>query len=420
MSGGAVDSAGVAAQWDFETGSFRFHRATPAGEGGVAVFELYGKGAAAAIQAIFRPRCGRLPEEGRTRVGDLLDLTGECVDEAVVACVPAGALWSGMEAWTLSVHGGYWIQTMVGELLRSIGGVEASLRDVLELSMERGVLDAPRAAAYEFLVDARTERAARFFLRQYQGELSEGLREAMALVDGGRVDLVVELIASLLGASRQALRLGHPLRLLIAGRPNAGKSTLFNRLAEEERSVVTAVPGTTRDLLEAQIALEDYPVIVADSAGIRPFDSVGPVERQGILMVSPTAFDGVLYLIPCPWEWMREDREFLDLVPAAHRLVIASLADLDSGSARRPQADALISARTGEGLDAMRRTIVARWIDDRERPFDELPCAVFTPELVKILSEVVPTAGGAAANLDVVRVALVESLNSSWPVHQVT
>ena len=403
-----------------ETG-FHFHLATPEGEAGIAVFELYGPGAAAALQKAFRPRAKALPEPGRSRLGDLVDLEGGLVDEAVVSNVPPEASWAGLSTWAVSVHAGPWIQEKTVSLLCELGGARLDLRGVLTLSVEAGALDAVQAAAYELLVEARTEKAARFFVRQHVGELSSSLREGLAAAEAGELDKARSILACLLGRSGPAFRLGHPLRVLLAGRPNAGKSTLFNRLVEDERAVVTPIPGTTRDTLEEMIQIEAYPVIVADSAGIRPLASVGEVEREGIRRVHERADDAVVYLVPHPWTWTGEDLAFVARVAPGRVIAVESLADLAPAAPAFPveavaHESLRLSALTGEGLDGLRRLIVRRFIDDRDDPARDVPGAPFTARQAKILSRAVAFGAPCAApGLDAIRAAYIECLHRSWP-----
>jgi tRNA modification GTPase len=373
------------------------------------VFELYGSGSTAALRRIFRPRHGDLPERGRTRIGDLADGSGGAVDEALVSCVPAEAMWSGMDAWTLSVHGGLWIQRRTAELLEECRGKSLTTRGVLQSALEQGVLDAVQAAAYEFLVQARTERASHFFVRQHAGELSRRLSEALSVLDRGDVQGVLTILGELLRFHPQAYRLGHPLRLLIAGRPNSGKSTLFNRLLGEERAVVTSFPGTTRDMLEGLIAIGQYPVLLHDSAGLQPLDSVGPVEREGIEKVLGSTHDAIVYLVPPPWRILEEDRGFLDEIPPGRRLLLGSLSDLRRGEAASGL-DGFLSGKTGDGLDALADSVLGRWIDDRESPQADVPPAAFTAKQARILRR-----ASEAIDLDAIRSAFVEFLRLSWP-----
>jgi len=395
---------------------FLFHRATPGGEGGVAVFELYGEDAAAALRSFFKPRQRGLPGEGQSRLGDVVERSGEPIDEAIVSHVTAAGMWSRLRAFTLSVHGGVWMQKRMAALLREYGGVELHARGVLELAVKAKALDAIQAAAHELILEARTETGARFLARQLTGELSTRLRDGLSLLEEGRVREAHSGLLDLLRASQRAIRVCHPLRVLLAGRPNSGKSTLFNRLVAEERAVVTSLPGTTRDTLEELISVDDYPVILADSAGIRSPDGVGPVERQGILKVLARSDDAVIYLLPYPWDRTEDDRAFLRGVDPERLLLVASLADLAAEDVR-PPIDLSVSGLTGRGLDDLRRRIIQRWIDDGAdgaRPEREVPCAPFTAAQIRILSaalEGIPAPPG----VDVLRCTIIECLRSSWP-----
>ena len=160
-------------------GNFFYHRASPPGEGGVAVFELYGAGADAALCAGLGGK--ELPEQGRTSLATLFDENREKLDEVLVGRQPASSMWCGLDALTLSIHGGAWLQERTSELLDSLGGAGLGLREVLELALQEEALDAIQACAFELLVEARTERAAGFFSRQHSGELSEIIRRCIEL-----------------------------------------------------------------------------------------------------------------------------------------------------------------------------------------------------------------------------------------------
>lgn len=394
---------------------FHFHRATPGGEGGVAVFELYGEAAASALRSFFKPRQRSLPSAGQSRLGDVVERSGEPIDEVIVSHLTAGGMWSRLQAFTLSVHGGVWMQKRLGALLREHGGVELDARGVLELAVKAKALDAIQAAAHELVLKARTERGARFLARQFTGELSGRLQSGLALLEEGRVSEVHADLLDLLRASRRAFRVCHPLRVLLAGRPNSGKSTLFNRLVSEERAVVTSLPGTTRDMLEELISVDGYPVILADSAGIRSPDSVGLVERQGIQKVLARSDDAVIYLVPYPWDQTEDDRAFLRGVDLERLLLVASLADL-APEAVGPPMDLSVSGLTGQGLEDLQRCLIRRWIDDDGEggPEQEVPCAPFTEAQIRIVSTAMENLPGPPG-VDVLRCTIIECLHSSWP-----
>ena len=392
------------------SGGFIFHRSTPRGEGGVALFDLLGEGAERGLAGIFRPRGKGLPPSGEARLGDIADPAGDIIDEGLVSRVPASGSWHRLESWTLAVHGGPWIQERIGSLLAGLGGEEADARGVLAMAVRGGVMDAIEAAAYELLVEAPTEKAARFFLRQHGGELSGLIREGIALCDAGDLRGALSRIDAVTAGAAAGIRAGHPLRILLAGRPNSGKSTLFNRLLGEERAAVTPIAGTTRDAIEAAAEIHGFPVVLTDSAGLRPLELAGPVERAGIEKARARDDDAVLYLLPPPWRPTPEDEEYLSRIPADRRLLVLSFADRAPPEPRPPVGGIILSAVTGQGLDALGLAILGRWMGWTADPASEIPCAVFTPSQEAILAR-----AAARADLDAIRSAFLECLAASWP-----
>ena len=162
--------------------NFSYCLATPRGEGGLAVFELRGPDARPVVERVFRGR--GLPSLGASRLGALV-AGDESIDEVLVTHESAAATWCSLEAWTLSIHGGAWLQERVDRLLRDVGGDRRTHREVLEDAVTAGALDAVRAAAIDLLPDARTERAAAFLLRQASGELTAEIEALIELAAGG-------------------------------------------------------------------------------------------------------------------------------------------------------------------------------------------------------------------------------------------
>ncbi|MBN1441794.1 MAG: 50S ribosome-binding GTPase [Planctomycetes bacterium] len=397
---------------------FAFHCATAPGEAGVAIFELYGDGARAALERVFRGRA--LPGIGASRLGRIVDRGGDVVDEAVITRVGGASMWCHLEAWTLAVHGGAWIQSRLCRVLGEEGGEGLDTRGVLRRALAAGSIDAIEAAAYEHLLDARTERAAGFFSRMHAGELSRELRGILgAARSGGEMGLEAcrARLRALHRDARAAVRLARPLRLLLAGRPNCGKSTLFNALAERERVIVSPVAGTTRDLVRETVCLEGFPVEIIDSAGLRPSPE-DPVEAQAIESLCRDEADAVIYLLAPPWALEPQDRAFLERREEQRVLVVDGFRDL-GGQPPQRSGSLWISALSGEGLAALREAIVRRWIHGGERrsPDDRIAAAPFTDrqtELVRTALEAAERAGDPGS-LDEVRRALVICLDSSWP-----
>lgn len=391
------------------------------------MFELFGEGAERVLGRLFRGR--RLPAAGQAGYGDLTDVSGDVIDDVVLFRVPAAGMWCVLEAWCLSVHGGRWIQMRVAEVLTGAGGEQVDAREVLRRAVDVHVLDATQAAAYEHLIEARTERAALFFVRQRGGELGAELRACLRLLESADETAwrhAAARLDRLLLASRPAYRLGHPLRLLIAGKPNTGKSTLFNRWVEDERAAVSREVGTTRDLNRESIAFAGFPVEVLDSAGLHP-SPADPVEEEAVRKVYLEEADVVVYLVAPPWVPDAADEEALGRLRAPQKLVVANFADL-APPGERPAApapgasgvEAWISALDGAGVGELRDAIVERCLEGAAPSLDSGP-APFTAQQIALLrraagaldaaGEAVP----ATAGLDAVRKVLIECLDSSWP-----
>ncbi len=381
--------------------TFLVHRATAPGVGGIASIELYGDHAEAALAQAFRSRrAGGLPRAGRARLGVLVDrgagesdVDGEAVDDVIVARVEANASWCGLAGWTVTCHGGPAITDRVVDLFVRLGGERVTTAELLERAARAGAIDPVRQQAYPCLVEAYTERAARYFLRQWSGELGRRLLELAA---GAAHDAVSGLDAMISGAPI-AMRLATPLRVLIAGRTNAGKSTLFNTVLGRERVVVSTLPGTTRDLVTETIEIAGYPVTLIDSAGLRAEEADDPVEREGIRRALEAPRDAVLFLTESPVELAADELVFLSRLPGAGVIVVRTKHDLrvpapgtPAGveSIAAPARDAVcsgeavdVSAVTGFGVDRLRERIREAWLGPPETR--EIPPLPFTPDLVE-------------------------------------
>jgi len=414
-----------------------FHLSTPRGEGGIAVFELFGEDAERVVERVFRGP--GLPASGRSRLGNLVDARGESLDEVLVSRQHAGSMWCGLDAWTISVHGGIWIQERVASLLGELGAERVERADVLLRSTRVGGLDTLQAAAFELLIEARTERAAAFLLRQHGGELSRALGRLCARIETiGRHDAAARcavagelrpLLDRFLELGAVALRLAHPLRVLIAGPPNAGKSTLFNRLAEETRVAVSPRAGTTRDLQHATIAVDGFPVEIIDGAGLRerPDDVV---EAEAIRRVRAFSADAVIYLLAPPWSPTALDREFLGRFGSREAILVANFADrsdIDRRDALTAGCELLVSALDGRGVERLLEALAARFLGARAIGTGDASMdaaldgpAPFTARQIEIIGrarrvlERAPACPSSAA-LDAVRRVLVLCCRSSWP-----
>ncbi|HYO80421.1 MAG TPA: tRNA uridine-5-carboxymethylaminomethyl(34) synthesis GTPase MnmE [Bryobacteraceae bacterium] len=355
---------------------------TPPGRGGIGVVRLSGRHAVSLTRTF-----ARLNGEWEPRVATLatvVDSAGSAIDKAVLLHFAAPRSYTGEDLVEISCHGSpvvlqHCVQSAVAAGARPAEPGEFTLRAYVN-----GRLDLPRAEAVRELIDATTLYQARVAMQQMEGSVSRrlapakaSLLELIALLEAGidfaenDVDIApdAELLRRI-GDVRSSLQklvssFGYGrlvfsgFTLAIAGRPNVGKSSLFNRLLEQDRAIVTPIPGTTRDTVSEAASIGGMPVRLVDTAGIR--EGQDPVEKLGIERSWQAVADAdlVLVVLDASSGVTDDDRALLDRAAAAGRhLVVANTGDLAEVGLGR--GDALrVSALTGLGIDELRDRIVA-------------------------------------------------------------
>jgi tRNA modification GTPase len=293
--------------------------ATPFGRSAVALVRLSGP-EAARILGVLCPALDAAAEPRRPVLAELRDAAGAPLDRALVTVFPAPASFTGEDVVELSTHGSPAVIAGVLEAAVQAGARPARAGEFTERAFRNGKIDLVRAEAVRELIESRTPRAARASLGRLEGALSgrflavrdellaasAGLAAAIDFSDDAGEEVPSEVPASLEAAERalEALaasyRAGRLLsagcRVAILGRPNAGKSTLFNALAGSARAIVTDVAGTTRDALETELDLGGVPVTLVDTAGLRETEDL--VESLGVARARAEAerADAILYV----------------------------------------------------------------------------------------------------------------------------
>lgn len=372
-----------------------FAVATGVGRAAVAVMRLSGPDAGAALDALTRG--GRPQARRATRVTLRHPFGGESLDQALVLWFPAPGSYTGEDVVEFHLHGGRAVVQAVAEALVSLPRLRpAEPGEFTRRAFAAGKLDLTEAEAVADLVDADTAAQRRQALRQLGGELGrlyDGWRERLirllahleAAIDFPEEDLPGELdrgaraeLSALISDldrhlvdGRRGERLRDGLSVAIIGPPNAGKSSLLNRLARREAAIVSAQSGTTRDVIEVHLDIAGYPVILADTAGLR--DSTDAVESEGIRRALARAADADIKIAVFDGAcWPITDAVTVGLVDDDTLVVVNKL---DRHGEAVPmlggRAGIGVSARSGAGLDtvlARLGVMVAARLDTAGRP----------------------------------------------------
>jgi tRNA modification GTPase len=347
--------------------------ATPVGRGALALVRISGPGVRHIARVLLHP----MPSEPRRATRCVVhDLAGDTIDDAIATLYVGPHSFTGEDLLEVSTHGGLVVPTAVVAAAIRQGAREAAPGEFTRRAVLNGKLDLLQAEAIGDLIDARSSAAHRAALRQLDGGLSRRVAELRAQVleleallaydidfpeedDGpvprariqAAVDQLLTALQSLLATGDRGALVHDGALVVLVGAPNVGKSSLFNALLGEARAIVTEVPGTTRDAIEAVLDLPGWPLRLVDTAGLR--DTKDEVEQLGIA-ASGRYLEQAAIVLACG-----DSAESLAAVSLAARarttapvITIATKADLVSNRSQ-PAADIAVSAQTGVGLQAL-------------------------------------------------------------------
>ena len=359
---------------------------TPRGRGALAVIRLSGAEALAIAK-----RLGQLDEvePRRAALTRLRRSTDDSVlDQVLLTCFPAPHSLTGEDVVEISCHGSPAVVRTIIDATLELGAVLAGPGEFTLRALTNGKINLAQAEAIRDLIAAQTDAAVKQASRQFNGELSnalgplkEKLVEVIVLLESAlefveddipaaSVNEIENVLATVsagvkkLSDSYSAGRLlTEGVKVAIAGRPNVGKSRLFNSLVERERAIVTEIPGTTRDTLSEAIDLDGIPVILTDTAGLR--ETTDGIETLGIERTWRAMGDSdlVLVVLDGSEEIGPTDRELMNQTAGTHRLLVrnkSDLANFDASACCVEDVRAInVSAKTGEGLSDLRAAILA-------------------------------------------------------------
>ena len=354
--------------------------ATPPGRGGIGVVRISGPSALDIARGVIGRR---EPLEPRVATFTRFENT----DEVLATYFPAPRSYTGQHVVEISAHGS---PVILDAIVRRAIESGARLAEPGEFTLRaflNGKRDLIQAEAVADLIDAATPRQARVAFDQLDGTLTRRiaavdaelfdliarLEASLDFPDEGyhfiepsdvvrRVDRLIDGVNELLGDARQGRMIREGATVVIAGRPNVGKSSLFNALAGHDRAIVTEIAGTTRDLITERIDLEGIPITLVDTAGWR--DTTDIVEREGVARAERArgAAHLLLVVLDAGEALTHEDRQLLAATATLNRIVAANKRDLITGDttyAADMTYDIAVSATTRESLPALRHAIVS-------------------------------------------------------------
>ncbi len=421
---------------------------TPPGEAGIGMVRLSGPNAAAIARTIFRPHRPRLIwQSHRLYLGHIVDSQGEVIDEVLLTFMAAPHTYTRQDVVEINCHSGYGVLARILSLVLEQGARLAQPGEFTLRAFLSGRLDLTQAEAVLEVIRARTGAALHVAASHLQGSLGRGV----AAMRGALLDWLARVEAALdfpeeaeelapaaleeglaaqaaalerLSATYQAGRLlREGLLAVIAGRPNAGKSSLLNRLLDLDRAIVTEIPGTTRDLIEETITLGGILVRLSDTAGLRPardrLEELG-IERTRQRLAQA---DLVLYLLDGSQPLNPEDRQALQELAGRRGLAVINKMDLspalnpDDLSEITAFPVLRISALTGQGIDELKGAMADLALGGGLKLSGEMVTQARHHQLLESclaslarVQELLAAAGGAATPWELVALELNEAI----------
>ena len=365
---------------------------TPPGNGGIGIIRVSGDQAAVVGNTVFKAVYDGGLVSHRFSFGVICDPeTGEKVDEAMAVYMRAPRSYTREDVLELQCHGGWVVVERVLQVVLACGVRLADPGEFTRRAFLNGRIDLVQAEAVMDIVASKSQAALQLAQKQREGALSMRIEEvrlhllrALALVEAyidfpdddlGETDISAiqnsvgaarHMVADLLLTFEEGRIIREGISVLIVGKPNAGKSSLLNRLLNENRAIVTHIPGTTRDIIEETITFDGLSVRLLDTAGIR--HTVDVVEQEGInrALGKIDQADLVLAVFDASREFGHEDRMILDALAGSRTIAVLNKADLPRQLVLPYEggfvATVTIAALPGEGIDQLKQTVCRQFL----------------------------------------------------------
>ncbi len=372
--------------------------ATPPGEGGIGIIRISGKDALAIASSLFHPATGETlqePEPQKVLFGEVRDPESrQCVDQVLLTFFKRPKSYTAEDVIEISTHGGTWITSRILELIFGQGARLAEPGEFTRRAFTNGKLDLTQAEAVADVIGSASDKALISALAQLKGGLSrrlnalhETLLNAQAQLEAAidfsedgltfqsreatqnQIQQVEKSLRKLVHSFRQGRIYREGMRVTLVGKPNVGKSSLLNALLREDRAIVTAYAGTTRDTLEERVRVKDIHIIIIDSAGLR--DNPEVIEEEGIERTRRALEKADLALVVFDQSEPFDDNDKLLMheVGEKPRLVVLNKSDLPSSwppnhlenfcAGEQP---INLSAKTLEGFNSLEETLYQKAI----------------------------------------------------------
>ena len=359
---------------------------TALGEGAIAIVRISGPDAVSVARKLLARQ--DFPEHGRMYLTTLLD-DGEVVDRVMCVNFKSPKSYTGEDIVEIHTHGGILAAQTCLELALRNGARIAEAGEFTRRAFVNGHIDLSQAEGVLSAITSRSNEALRAAARTLTGELSRAVMkihddilelqgkieiqidfpegETLSGLDvSGEIVPIIRELEALIPRCSAGMLLSHGVRAVIAGRPNAGKSSLMNALVGRKRAIVTDIPGTTRDIIEESVIISGVPVSLSDTAGLRGTDDVIEAEGVRIAIDAMNEADICVYVADGSCELTVEDWDYIRALEDRNAIIAVNKSDLPAniGEIDSSLAKIHVSAKTGAGIEDLRRAIYSMAVKD--------------------------------------------------------